>query len=233
MTGSLDSIVSAVRATSQFTSSAHLQSRHQPTPFITIARQAGSGAWTLAQRLAQRLNETNPGDRPWAAYDRELVQTIASDLKLSASLIEAVDQTNHNWLTTLVDGLTFHGPTELKIFNRMAATIYGLAQAGRSIIVGRGGVFITRNLPGGIHVYLIAPEEYRVQRMAQQWHVSPNEALRRIREIELARQSFYRHYFPRHPLTLDVFTITINVASVPEERLVDMLLPMIPRVHHK
>ena len=105
---------------------------------------------------------------------------------------------------------------------------HGLARGGRSIIVGRGGVFITRDLPGGIHVLLVAPFEQRVQHMACRRELSGDEARKLVRDIDQNRQAFYRRYWPKQGLTAEAFTITLNAALMTDEQMVGAILPLVP-----
>lgn len=54
---------------------------------ITISRQAGAGAWQVAEELIRRLQEQTPaGSRPWAVFDRNLVEEVLEDHHLPARL---------------------------------------------------------------------------------------------------------------------------------------------------
>jgi hypothetical protein len=50
-------------------------------PAITISRQAGAGAITVAKLVAEQLDIECPGDPPcpWAVFDRNLVEEIVRD----------------------------------------------------------------------------------------------------------------------------------------------------------
>jgi hypothetical protein len=204
----------------------------EPLPFVTIARQAGAGGRTLALRLAKRLNERDdPSDPPWRPYDRELVEKVAADHQLSKHLIEMLEDSSHNWIRELVEPFLHPSqPSELEVFHRVAATIRALAQAGRAVLVGRGGVFITGDMARGTHVYLVAPLEDRVRRLVEEWHLAEDEAGKLVREMDQHRQSFCRRHFPDQELVPEAFTITLNTANVTVDQLVDMLLPQVSSV---
>ena len=54
-------------------------------PAITISRQAGAGAITVAKLVAEQLDTECPGDPPcpWVVFDRNLVEEIVRDNALS------------------------------------------------------------------------------------------------------------------------------------------------------
>ena len=61
----------------QITRPHHENTPSRPRPFITISREAGAGATTLAKRLLPALNETlSLGEQPWKIYDGNLVEAM-------------------------------------------------------------------------------------------------------------------------------------------------------------
>jgi cytidylate kinase len=138
-------------------------------------------------------------------------------------MVERLEDVHRNWLRDLTAGLVGDDLSEARAFRQVAQTIVALARHGRAVIVGRGGVFLTRHLAGGVHIYLVAPFERRVRRMAQQWAVDDETAATRVRQMEAARSSFYQRFFPARTLTPDVFHLTINTAKVSEPLLVDLV----------
>lgn len=193
-------------------------------PFITISRESGAGAWTLARQLVEALNRNNTGERPWTCWDRELVEKVATDYKLSEELIDSLEETSHSWLSDFLAGLT-SGPSEdeARVYGRVAATIRALAQAGRVVIVGRGGVFVTRKMPGGIHVRLVAPWEYRVSFMARTLSQSEEDAAAQIRHMEKNRAAFYHRYWPNESLDAERFTLTLNAAKIDMPAMIEII----------
>ncbi|MEE9211084.1 MAG: cytidylate kinase-like family protein [Phycisphaeraceae bacterium] len=199
-------------------------------PYVTISRQAGAGGRTLAQQLQSKLNELDRADPPWMAFDRELVEKVAQDHRISKTLVEMVEDASHSWLKDMLTGLSFSGrnePTEIMVYRRVAATVRALAQAGRAILVGRGSVYITHDIPGGVHVRLVAPFEHRVAHMAELEGVSDHDAAERVREIDHNRQVFYKRHWPGKSQSSEAFTITLNTAQVSDDALVEAILPLV------
>lgn len=202
-----------------------------PLPFVTIARQAGAGGVTLAQVLVKRLNEPDPGKQPWSAFDRELVERVAADHKISASLIESLGEASSSWLSEFFAGLKFSDrgklADELQVFRRVAQTIRALAQVGRVVIVGRGGAYITRNMPGGVHVRLVAPLAHRIKASAERHGLSKTEAADHIRQFDRNREAFYKRYWPDQTQGPELFTATLNTSDLDEDQLIKCVMPMI------
>ena len=202
------------------------------TPFVTISRQAGAGGTTLGQHLVERLNEVDPDpDRPWTCWDRELVERVANDHHISQELIDSLEDVHRTWLEEFFTGLSpgdeAGEPDELGVYHRVAATVRALAQFGRVVVVGRGGVCITRNMPGGTHVRLVASMKDRVAFIMRKFNVSQELAAEHVRQLDRNRESFYRRYWPTHPLASEMFTVTLNTANLAETQLAECLMPLI------
>jgi len=196
-------------------------------PIVTLARQCGAGGHTLTTALTGALNARDAQGPPWHAYDKELVEKIAQDHELSQPLIESLEDHHHGYLRDLADALASL-PSELALFNRTAETIVALARSGRAVILGLGGVFLTRRYPGSVHVLLVAPLDYRAQAMAEQWGCPVPEAKARCQRVDENRIKFYKTHFPSQRFEPASFDLVINTQRVDLSQQVGMLLPLIP-----
>jgi len=218
-------IVGVVKATSKPDAPRRRSEPPPAEPFMTISRQAGTCGREFAAELAEGLSRSSP-HRPWRAYDRELVEQIAAENRLPRVSIEALEDGHHHWLDDLFRGLT-DAPNDVKVFRRVATTIRQLAREGRAIIVGRGGALITRDMPGGLHLQLIAPLPHRVETYARQHGVSTDQARRDVRQLDANRAAFYRRFFPGHEAQDDAFDLTINVATLGDRSPHDLIAPLL------
>jgi hypothetical protein len=206
--------------------SAKLQTR----PFVTLSREPGAGALPLAQKLVERLNlidpPDEPGEQPWTAWDREVLEKVADDHHLSAEVLDALEESTQSWLADFFSGMSASGPTvpdRDAVFRKVANTVSALAQMGRAIIVGYGGVLLGKRLPSGVHVRLVAPLDFRIQRMAEFMRSSTEKAAARISELERNRAAFFKRYWPREPLRADHFTLTINTAAIDTDLAAELI----------
>ena len=230
----LDSLLASIRAGLYAQQQRRLSAEGlaaPPVPFVTISRQAGAGGRTLARALVDRFNKTDPGVNPWAAWDRELVEKVAAEQHIPESLVETLEHPRP-WMEQFLAALSpRENPDDLdefQVYRCVAVTIRGLARAGRAVIVGRGGVYATSDLPGGIHVRLVAPLEKRITHMARQSNLSPERAAVEVRRLDHDREAFHHRYWRGKALLPEVFTITLNTAAMSEEQMVDCVLPLIP-----
>ena len=156
----------------------------------------------------------------------ELVEKVCADHHLSKELIESLEDQSHSWFGDFLSSLSFSDQPvmdEAKAYARVAATVQVLAQAGRVVIVGRGGVFVTRRMRGGIHVRLVAPLEHRIGFMAQLLGLSADAARTHVREMERNRYAFYKRHWPGESLLPETFTTTFNTAMVDMPTMIEMI----------
>ena len=202
------------------------------TPFITISRQAGAGGKLLAQQLVETLNRHDPQGKPWSAWDQELIERVAFEHNIPREDIAALEDDRRPWFLDFVNGLISRHASagdEPTVYARVAETVRALALAGRAVIVGRGGVYLTSGMQGGIHVRLVAPLAHRVENMATQLNMSLDEAVKEVAQIDHNRAVFYKRYWPKKELTPDVFTVTLNTAALTDDQMIKCLLPLINR----
>jgi Cytidylate kinase-like family len=202
-------------------------------PFITISRQSGSGGRTLGRQLVERLNAADPLGPRWTLWDHELVEKVSAESGIDEPFIEALEDSGSPWIRDLVAELSLgaHGcpPDEFKIYRRLAMTVHALARVGRAVIVGRGSVFVTGGMPGGVHVRLVAPLHHRVRQIAQRLGVTPEHAAAHVHRIDRHRESFYRRYWPTKSLAPENFTLTLNTAAIgSEEKMAQSVLALLP-----
>ena len=196
--------------------------------FITISRQAGAGGKTLGMELARELNQMSPRAKPWTVWDHELVEKVSAEHNIPPELVEALEDARHPWFQEFVQSFsTDCPPSDFKVYRRVALTIRALANAGRAVLVGRGSVFITAGMPGGVHVRLVAPLDFRIQRMAERNRWTPEEAAVRVREIDRNREAFYRRYWPNQQMRAETFTVTLNTAELSDRQMVECLIPIL------
>jgi cytidylate kinase len=225
----LNSIVSSIVAENQRFRERDVSGKRTDQPFVTISRQAGAGGEEVMQKLIKRLRERDRAEPQWTGFDRELVEKVAEDHKLAKFLIESLEDHEYNWLRDVLHGLgaSRDWPSDVAIYHRVAKTVWALAQAGRVVIVGRGGVFLTEGLPGGVHIRLVASFEHRVQRYAEAEGIDLRQAERKVRELENRRAAFYRRFWPKRPLEPETFTATFNTGKLSDEQIVEAIVAML------
>jgi cytidylate kinase len=164
-------------------------------PFITISREYGCEASLLAHQLQVILNERCRPTFPWVAYDQQLVDQVANELHLSRSVVESIDGHRRAEMTEFFDTILTKRVTEAVVIHKVAEVVRSLAIRGHSIMVGRGSYLITQDLKNGLHIRLVAPRAWRIQRIAVDRHLSLDEATRVVDQGEQERLNFLNTFF--------------------------------------
>lgn len=166
-------------------------------PAITISRQAGAGAITVAELVAKQLDIECPGDPPcpWVVFDRNLVEEIAKDHNLSKTVATYMVEDARFPLADAFEALLGLHPSSWTMMEQATATVRKLAMKGNVILVGRGSSAITARVPHVLHVRLVAPYHERVRHFAKYNHLSEERAALVVREKDEGRRRFLRQYF--------------------------------------
>ena len=218
----------------------HWEPPARQLPFVTISRQSGAGGTKLGEALVQRLNERDrrdiaAGGRPWTLWDHELVDKVAADNNLPTSVVESLEESKPTWFGQFLSSLPSMAAAggvshdEFTVYRRVAITVRALAESGRVVIVGRGGAFITRLLPMGVRLRLIAPLRDRVSATAAEMNLPNDAAAKALRDKDERRAAFLRRHWPGLVLDPEIFTATINTAALSPEALVDCTVAMVPK----
>jgi cytidylate kinase len=202
---------------------------HRPPLFITVTKQLGVDAGSFSHRLAQRLGEIEVAN--WFAWDRELIEKVSAEHGIAKDVLERVEDRPFSWIDRLLQDFSFSDDTPEAIALRadkyVMVTIRALAEAGHAIIVGRGGVFVTEGIPGGIHLALVAPLENRIKYIVERDKLSPQRAAEYITESEHNREMLYRQFWPKKRISPETFTLTLNSARLCADEMEECVLAII------
>jgi cytidylate kinase len=165
---------------------------------VTISRQAGAGAETVAQLVVERLNHGRKagGDTPWTVFNKNLVERVIEDHQLPLQIQKFMpeDATVFSPGGALEEMLGLH-PSSWTLAHHTTDTIYRLARLGNVVLVGRGANFITAELPKALHVRLVAPLALRVKRVAAVMELSEADAAELVRERDHGRERYVKVHF--------------------------------------
>jgi hypothetical protein len=180
---------------------------------VAISREAGTMGSPVGVEVGKLLN--------WHVYDRELLEKIADEMGLRASLLESVDERQQNWfresvqaqLASLMAGGAAPWASESKFVHRLVETVLALGVHGECVIVGRGAAFI---LPAEttLRVSLVAPVRDRITTVSRQMSISLREAARRVRMIDRERVDFVQDHFMKNPTDASNFDLVLNVSRL-------------------
>ncbi|PID91671.1 MAG: hypothetical protein CSA96_06930 [Bacteroidetes bacterium] len=199
-----------------------------PGPVVSISREVGCPAKRIAAELTKKLNKlkrVHAKDLPWRWISKEIMMESAREMNVDSSQIRHVfDYKTRN---TLEDLLLAHSKdyykSDLKIRSTIAKVIRRFANEGNAIIVGRGGVAITRDIPKSLHVYLEAPLEWRAMRVAEKQNFAIEQARSYAQNTDKKRSQF-RDFFQGKGNDYTRFDLKINCMTLDINEITDIVI---------
>lgn len=199
-----------------------------PGPVVTLSREVGCPAKKIAAELADRLNtlkRKHAKDHPWQWIDKEILMESAKELQVDSSQIQHIfDYKSRGVLEDLLLAQSkSYYKSDMKIRTTIAKVIRNFANAGNAIIVGRGGVAITRDIPKSLHIFLEAPLEWRALRVADKNKFTIDQARSYAQNIDKKRTSF-RDFFQGKGNDYTRFDIKLNCMTLEPIELIDIII---------
>lgn len=193
---------------------------------IVVEREYGSGAAAIAQKLADRLG--------WKLWDRDISCAIAKRLKCDVKTVEQREERPDSGFYRLVkifmrgsyEDSMGAGNVELLDAEHLAKlfehVITDAAAAGKCVIVGRGAPWFLRDRPNVFTVFMYAPHEEKMRRLAAIGK-SRDEAEESIERIDRDRATFVKNYFNRTWPQRDLYDLMINT-KIGDDAVIDLIL---------
>lgn len=120
------------------------------------------------------------------------------------------------------------------IFKEMIETfVVKFAKKGDAVIVGRGSQYILQDYPSVLHVRIIAPLEYRIDRAIKYKGVDPKKAKKTIQEIDNRRRQYIKHYYNEDWADLSFYHVVINTGKMTFDNAVDVIASAYSRLEKK
>jgi cytidylate kinase len=186
---------------------------------ITISRQPGSRGNEIAAILAKEFG--------YDLFDREIIQQMSENAKISARVLETLDEKGLNMLedviATIVEQRHLWPDQYIKHLMKIIGTI---GRHGKAVIVGRGACFV---IPAAENIRLrfIASLESRVKKVAEDLNVSADEARRQIYNVEAQRRSFTRRYFYTNIEEPTLYDLVINTDYISDKQAVSLVKALV------
>ena len=197
-------------------------------PFITLSRQAGAGAETVAHLLAEKLNaQSSKDDQPWTVFDKNLIAKVLEDADLPQEIAKHVHEDKDTTMQAIVGELLGLHPSMWTIFHHTSDTILKLARIGRCIIVGRGSEIITAKLSGGTHIRLVAAESTRLAHLQKRFGLEGKAAAKYLHEHDEGRRRYVKSNFERDIEDPLLYHATLNTGLLTFAQPADLITPLV------
>ena len=161
---------------------------------ITVGRQYGSGGREIGTMLAEKLGI--------AYYDDMLLKEAAKESGLCEDLFRSFDERPKSFLYSVaMDPYSFSmnhvmpkGSIEQQVYLATYDTIKKRADKGPCGLIGRCADYALKDRDDVINLFITAPLENRIERVARRNGITRDEAKERIKRTDKSRASYYNYY---------------------------------------
>lgn len=192
---------------------------------ITIEREYGSGAATIAAQLAEHLG--------WKIWDHLLTEEIARVANVDPSAVMRCDERRDSRMHRLAKvfwrgSYERSSPLGSQVFDTdrmvllMQDIMNRIGREGNAVVVGRGAPYFLRESPDTFHVFLYAPRAEKIRRVMEDGH-SREESEDLVDSVDRERIAYVKHYFNADWPTRSLYHLMLNTA-VGNEAVVKTIL---------
>ena len=192
-------------------------------PVITISREVGCGGLQVAKKLAVSLNEFVTCKK-WQVISKEILHESARELEVDPRKVKRIFTPNERSVfDEILEAFNAKSyKSDRVILKTVKEVIRTFAIDGCCIILGRAGHEIAGDIEHSLHVRLIAPLDWRIERVALNKKISHAEARDFITESEKNREAFRQYYISKkHPH--EPFDLAINVSKFQHDKIIQLL----------
>lgn len=187
---------------------------------ITIGRQYGSGGHEIGKKLAEKLG--------YAFYDKDILANAARKMNVcQAVLAESDESQTSSLLYSIVMRNSRSASFEEKLAQQERHYLRQQAQKGPCVIIGRCANHIFRDDPGLMSIFVSSPLEARVKRIMERYHVSDEEARRRIHTTDKKRANYYNYHTDAKWSDINQYHLVIDRTLFGVDKTVDLLAQLI------
>lgn len=177
---------------------------------ITIGRQFGSGGKEIGIRVSKELGI------PF--YDKEILQEAAKKSGLCEKIMEQFDERPKSLLYSIaMDSYMFSLPgggagesLEQQVYLATFNTIQHIAEQGACVIIGRCADYALADNPNRMSIFIHAPMEDRIRRVAERQNLAPDRARALIAKTDKRRASYYEYYSSQKWGAVDSYDLCLN-----------------------
>ncbi|MBA4321198.1 MAG: hypothetical protein C0408_00125 [Odoribacter sp.] len=180
-------------------------------PIITISRQTGCDARQVAENVVDNLNRKY-GITKWKWVDKDIIYKIAEELNTDALRVEnfykGIELSD---VSEMIMAFSGNFVSDLRVKKAIKDVVLTMCKEGFLVIVGRGGVSITREIIDALHIRLVAPFYWRVENVMKKKSIEIGEAEEYVVDNDEKRFNLIQTFLDKKSLNLDyLFDATIN-----------------------
>ena len=193
----------------------------------TIGRELGSGGYTVAKLLAERLGIK--------LYDKELLAQAAKDSGFCEEIFENHDErpTNSFLYSLVMDTYTggnysaapfLDMPLNHKVFLAQFETIKKIAEKESCVIVGRCADYALSDNPDCINIFIHADLDVRIKNVSRNLNITENKARDIINKTDKQRASYYNYYTSKKWGDSKSYNLSLDAGKLGTDNCVEIIL---------
>ena len=199
---------------------------------ITIGRQFGSGGKEIGIRVSRELNI------PF--YDKELMKAAAKQSGLSEKILETFDERPKSLLYSIaMDSYMFAIPgtgigdsLEQQVYLATFDAIRQIARQGPCVLIGRCADYALADDPNRLSLFIHAPLEDRIRRVAKRQNLSPEKARALIQRTDKRRASYYEYYSSQRWGAVESYDFCLDSSYLGLGGTVELVRAMVEQKEH-
>jgi len=199
----------------------------QTGPVITISRLTGCDGREVAAALVALLN-LRYNTSKWRWIDKDIIYHAAHELKTDTNRVETYYQgITMNDMSEMIMAFSGTFVSDSSVKKAIREVVLSIAREGHAVIIGRGGVAITRDMTNALHIRLVAPLYWRVENVMKKKGMIIEKAEEYVIETDEKRNKMIVSFLDKKPQTLDyLFDSTLNRSSFSIDQLSAFILDM-------
>ena len=186
---------------------------------ITISREFGSGGRFIGEEVAKKLG--------FACYDKNIIGQIAEKSGLAPEYIrESAELSPKKGLFAYAfAGRDITGKSvEDLVYETQRKMILKLAEKESCVIIGRNADFILKDRNDVLNVFIYGDLPEKVERICRLYHVSEQEAVRMMTDIDKRRMTNYNFYTEQKWGKASNYTVCLNSSRIGYERCEEIIV---------
>ncbi len=192
-------------------------------PAITLSRQTGAGAMTIASELATFLESHNPPAGHWTILDKNLVEKVLEAHKLPPEVARFMPEDRVSSIQDTIEEMLGLHPSSRTLWQQTSETVRHWAALGQVILIGRAANVITREMNNVFHVRLVAPIEIRVQQIMARQQLDHAAAIKLIHHHDGGRKRYLHAHFNTDIDDNLQYDLVINTARLPHRSVAQLI----------
>lgn len=184
---------------------------------ITISREFGAGGGEVGRAVAKNLH--------YEFYDKEIILRAARESNVDVKSLLKWDEKvpmDFGFAQSLFD--FYNKPLSEKLFNAQQQVIKEIAEKGNCVIVGRNANTILKEFDYGLHVFIHADFNWRLERLKKKMpDATESKISEQIHIIDKARKKYCSYYTSTEFGHADYYDICLNTSNLGIDTCVDLI----------